>query len=83
MCIRDSLRFGDSQLRAVQTVILLANGVQIDPQAVRQLADGNADAAGTKVIAPLDEAGHGAVPEQDVYKRQADIAYEEPLAQPE
>ena len=58
------LRFGDSQLRAVQTVILLANGVQIDPQAVRQFADGNADAAGTKVVAPLDEAGHGAVPEQ-------------------
>ena len=58
------LRFGDGQLRAVQTVILLANGVQIDPQAVRQLADGNADAAGAKVVAPLDEAGHGAVPEQ-------------------
>ena len=58
------LRFGDGQLCAVQTVILLANGVQIDPQAVRQLTDGNADAAGAKVIAPLDEAGHGAVPEQ-------------------
>ena len=58
------LRFGDGQLRAVQTVILLANGVQIDPQAVRQLADGNADAAGAKVVAPLDETGHGAVPEQ-------------------
>ena len=58
------LRFGDRELRTVQTVVLFAHGVQIDAQAVGQLADGNADAAGAKVVAALDETGHGAVSEQ-------------------
>ena len=58
------LRLGNGQLRAVQTVILLAHGVQVDGQAVGQLADGDADAACAKVVAALDHAGDVAVAEQ-------------------
>ena len=58
------LRFGDGQLGAVQTLILLGNGVQVNFQTVGQLADGHGHAARAKVIAALDEAGGFAVPEQ-------------------
>ena len=58
------LRFGDGKLRAVETVVLLAHGIQIDAQTVGQLADGHADAARAEVVAALDEAGHVAVAEQ-------------------
>ena len=58
------LGFGDGQLGAVQTVILLGHGVQIDFQAVGQLADGHGHAARAKVVAALDETGGFAVAEQ-------------------
>ena len=58
------LALGDGQLRAVQAVVLLPHGVQVDEKAVRQLADGHGYAAGAEVVAPLDEAGDRAVPEE-------------------
>ena len=58
------LAFGDGQLRAVQAVVLLSHGVQIDGQAVRQLADGDADAPRAEVITAFDEAGDLPVPEE-------------------
>ena len=58
------LRFGDGKLGAVQTLILLGNGVQVDLQTVGQLADGHGHAARAKVVAPLDETGSLAVAEQ-------------------
>ena len=58
------LGFGNSQLRAVQTFVLLGNFIQIDLQAVCQLADGYAHAACAEVVAALDEGGHSRVTEQ-------------------
>ena len=58
------LGFGDRKLGSVQTVILFAYSIQIDPQPVRQLADRDGDAAGTEVVAALDEFGHLTVTEQ-------------------
>ena len=45
------LRLGDSKLGAVQTVVLLRYGVQVDVQTVGQLADGNGYAARAEVVA--------------------------------
>ena len=58
------LGFGDGQLSAVQTLVLFPHGVQLNFQAVGQLADGHGHAAGAEVVAALDEAGDIAVPEQ-------------------
>ena len=58
------LGLGDGQLGAVQAVVLLAHRVQVDGQAVSQLADSHAHAAGAEVVAPLDEAGDGGVAEE-------------------
>ena len=48
------LALADGQLGAVQAVILLGDLVQVDIQAIGQLADGNGNAARTKVVAALD-----------------------------
>ena len=58
------LGLGDGKLRAVQTVVLLADSVQVDGKTVRQLADGHADTAGAEIIAALDKAGDVPVPEE-------------------
>ena len=58
------LRLGDGQLGAVQTVVLLGHGVQVDVQAVRQLADGDRHAARAEVVAAADHAGDVAIAEQ-------------------
>ena len=58
------LGLGDGQLSAVQALVLLAHRVQVDAQAVGQLADGHGHAAGAEVVAPLDEAGDLSVAEQ-------------------
>ena len=58
------LGLGNGQLGAVQAVVFLAHGVQVDGQAVGQLADGHGHAARAEVVAPLDEAGHVAPAEQ-------------------
>ena len=58
------LALGDGQFGAVQAVVLLAHGIQLDLQTVGQLANGHGHAAGAKVVAALDEAGHVAVAEQ-------------------
>ena len=51
------LRFGDRQLRAVQTLIFLGNGVEVDIKTVSELADGNGNTARAEVITALDHAG--------------------------
>ena len=48
------LALADGQLGAVEAVILLGDLVQVDIQAVGQLADGDRDAAGAEVVAALD-----------------------------
>ena len=58
------LRFGDRKLGTVEALILLAHGVELDLEAVGQLADGDRHTARAEVVAALDEAGDLAVPEQ-------------------
>ena len=58
------LAFGDCQLGAVQAVVLAGHAVQVDEQAVCQLADCNADAACAEVVAALDHAACVATAEQ-------------------
>ncbi len=48
------LALADGQLRAVQTIVLLGDLVQVDEQTVGQLADGYRHAACAKVVAALD-----------------------------
>ena len=60
------LGLGNGQLRAVQTLILLAHHVQIDAQAVGQLADGHGHAAGAEVVAAFDEPGDLAAAEESL-----------------
>ncbi len=50
------LALGDGQLSAVEALVLLRNLVEVNEQAVGQLADGHAHAAGAEVVAALDEA---------------------------
>ena len=49
------LRFADGQLRAVQPLVFLGHGVQIDQEAVGQFADGDGYAARAKIVAALDQ----------------------------
>ncbi len=47
------LRFGNSQLGAVQAVILFGNRVQVYFKTIRQLADGHGNSARAEVVAAL------------------------------
>ena len=58
------LGLGDGELGAVQAVVLLGHGVQVDIQAVGKLTHGDRDAAGAKVVAALDQAAGVAAAEQ-------------------
>ncbi len=58
------LGLADGQLRAVQALVLLGHAVEVNEEAVRQLANGNGDAACAKVVAALDEAAGVAAAEQ-------------------
>ena len=58
------LRFGDRKLGAVEALVLLAHGVEVDLQTIGQLADGDGHAARAEVIAALDKAGDLTVAEQ-------------------
>ena len=58
------LALGNSQLSAIETIIFLGNHIQINGQAVAQLADGNGNAASTEVVAALDQAARIAAAEQ-------------------
>ena len=49
------LRFGDGKFGAVEAVVLLGYGVEVDRKAVGKLADGDGHAARTEVVAALDE----------------------------
>ncbi len=60
------LGFGDGQFSAVKSFIFLGNEVQIDLQAVCQLADGDGDTARAEVIALFDEAGDLGTAEQSL-----------------
>ena len=50
------LALGDGELGAVEALVLLGDLVEVDVEAVGQLAHGHAHAAGAKVVAALDEA---------------------------
>ena len=50
------LGLGDGELGAVEALVLLGHEVEVDVQAVCQLADGHGDAACAKVVAALDQA---------------------------
>ena len=54
----------DSELGAVQAVVLLGHGIKVDIQAVGKLAHGDRDAAGAKVVAALDQTAGVAAAEQ-------------------
>ena len=58
------LALGDGELRAVQALVLLRHLVQIDEQAVGQLAHGHGHAARAEVVAALDHAARVAAAEQ-------------------
>ena len=58
------LGFADGKLGAVQALVLLGHGVQVDLQALGQLTDGNGDAAGAEIVAALNESGGLGVAEQ-------------------
>ena len=58
------LRFGNGKLGAVQTLIFLRNGVQVDIETVRKLADGDGNAARAEVVAALDHPARFRVAEQ-------------------
>ena len=54
----------DSELGAVQAVVLLGHGIKVDIQAIGKLAHGDRDAAGAKVVAALDQTAGIAAAEQ-------------------
>ena len=58
------LGFGDRQLGAVQALVLLGHGVQVDVQAVGDLTGGHGHAAGAEVVAALDQTAGVAAAEQ-------------------
>ncbi len=58
------LALGNSQLSAIETIIFLGNHIQINGQAVAQLANGNRNAASAEVVAALDQAARIAAAEQ-------------------
>ena len=58
------LGLGDGKLGAVKALVLLGDGIQVDEQAVCDLARGNGYAACTKVVAALDELAGLAAAEQ-------------------
>ena len=49
------LRFRNGQFRSVEAFVFLRDFVEVDVEAVCQFADSDRDAAGTKVVAALDE----------------------------
>ena len=61
------LRFGDSQLGAVETVIFLCYLVEVNGKTVGKLADGDAHAARAEVVAALDQLCHLGIAEQALY----------------
>ena len=60
------LAFADGKLGAVQALVLLGHGVQINIQTVGQLADGNRNTACAKVVAALDQTGGLGITEQSL-----------------
>ena len=50
------LALGDGKLGAIEAFVLLGNCVQVDKQAIAQLAYGNGNATGAEVVAALDKA---------------------------
>jgi len=60
------LAFRDGKLGAIKAIVLLGNAVEVDPQAVGQLADAHRNAAGAEVVAALDHAAGGATAEESL-----------------
>ena len=60
------LRFGNGQLRTIQTLIFLRHCIQINIESVRQFANRHRHAAGAKVIALLDQAADLGIAKQSL-----------------
>ena len=58
------LRLADRQLRRIQTAVLGRHAIEVNIQAVGQLADGYAHTARTEVVRLLDQARHFRTAEQ-------------------
>ena len=58
------LGLGDGQLGAIQSLVFLGNGVEVNFQTVCQLTNGNRHTACAKVIAPLNQAAGLGIAEQ-------------------
>ena len=58
------LGFGDGEFGAVEAVVFLGDGIEVDDEGGRDLADGDRDAAGAEVVADFDFAGELRVAEQ-------------------
>ncbi len=61
------LALGDGELGAVEAVVLLGHAIQVDEQAVGQLAHGHRHAARAEVVAALDHAARVAATEQALH----------------
>ena len=72
------LGFGDGKLRSVQTRVFLGNLIQIHPESVRQLTDGNRYAAGTEIITLLNQPADFRPAEQPLdltFRRRISLLY--------
>ena len=58
------LTFGDGELGAVEAFVFLGYAIEVDLEAVGQLADGDRNAACTEIVAALDHAAGLGVAEQ-------------------
>lgn len=63
------LGFTDGQFRAVQALIFFRYLVQVNLQALGQLANGHGDTAGPKVVAAFDQTGGLRISEQTLQLR--------------
>ena len=50
------LRLGNGELRAIEPIVLLGHGIQVDVQAVGQFPNGHRHATGAEIVAAFDHA---------------------------
>ena len=58
------LGFGDGEFGAVEAVVFLGDGIEVDDEGRGDFADGDGDAAGAEVVADFDFAGEFRVAEE-------------------
>ena len=72
------LAFRDRQFSSVQPFVFFGHGIQLNQKAVRQFANRDAYAAGSKVIAPFDEPRDAFISEQTLklaFRRRVALLY--------